>query len=188
MAIEASWGSVIHGINFKEQNYVNSCFAASYQNLMANIPSSHRGLCTGRYCNIELLEYNYMIRKGYDLENASPSKNLVNAFVVEYLDPLRYSCNAIRNSITADELVSFGQTPSYNVGYLLWTGDSPALHSQALFIRKIRNVDYYILLNSAYPCIAEDAVDFMQPCSNGLNALYDLRISNSINGGVLSVF
>lgn len=188
-----SWQTLAGGVRFKKQNYYCSCFAAAYQNLMANLSPSRQHLCTGSYCGIEDVEQRYMLnRYQCDLSKKSPKTPYVNAFAHDYIDPLRCSTNSIRNdgSVTVDTLYRFyAQIPNRTTGYILNIGNTGRLHAWALFIKRINGEDRYVFLDGCGDYMPIDFPDYAQICERGRAGLEDLRLYDfRIHGGMMAIF
>lgn len=185
-----SWTTLPEGIRFKKQNYTNSCVMASYQNLCANLSSSHQNLFTGTFSWMEQLEYDYMLRNcRCDIGHTSPEQIHIHDFFRKRVDPLRYSLNTIRNqdNLTIETLYIFGQTHNYRTGYILFMGNGNAYHAYALFKKKINDIDRYILLDPVNDYIASDFPYYAQACDRGKAAFKDLHLG-VIYGGVQVIF
>lgn len=185
-----SWTTLPEGIMFKKQNYTNSCVMASYQNLCANLSSSHQNLFRGSFEQLEQLEYAYMLTNhNCDIGNTPPSQVLVYEFLNNCVNKCKYSLNTIRNqdNLTIETLYIFGQTHNYRTGYILFMGNGNAYHAYALFKKKINDIDRYILLDPVNDYIASDFPYYAQACDRGKAAFKDLHLG-VIYGGVQVIF
>lgn len=192
MPTNYSWQTLNGNIQFKKQNYINSCFAAAYQNLCANLGTNSRHLFCGKYNIIENAEYDYMLKNhGFHIDNISPETTYIHGFISNCLNPLGFSRNTILNdgNITVDTLYRFGQTPNYTTSYILNYGDNQRQHACAFFIKKIEGEDHYILLDSCNDYRPTDFIYYSCPCSDGIDSLNRLWLyDNLIHGGMKVIF
>lgn len=187
-----TWNTLGGDINYKKQNYVNSCFSAAYQILCANLSYRNRFRFSRTYCDIETMEYNYMLENyKFDIDEESPEVAKVYKFLETDIKSLEYSTHVVydEGGITVDTLLEFGAMPNYTTGYILNYGNTNSYHAQAFFIKRINEEDRYIFFDSCIDYSSKDFSYYAQSCNRKREALKDLVLHNDlIHGGVMVIF
>lgn len=173
MPTNYSWITLPGDIQYKQQNYYGSCFAAAYQNLYANLPFSRNRRQLDD--SIEKLEYQYMYDKHEcDIDQVNVAPNIIDvvSFVAEELSTSEICHFNFTPDITEDELVILGTKKNGNIGYILSVNN----HAHALFVKQINSIDYYIALDSNLNYTYDDFCYYASPCANGIQSLGHLQL------------